>query len=82
MYAQIAYDGKSKAIVESHFYIKTNIENLDIYYDSDVRLAKKFLLRGVPTTLIINKNGGEIARVVGSIDFQDKNFKMWLQKFD
>jgi len=32
--------------------------------------------------LIINKDGGEIARVVGSIDFQDKNFKTWLQNFD
>ena len=64
------------------FYIKTNIENLDIFYDTEVRLAKKFLLRGLPTTLIISKDGGEIARVVGSIDFQDKNFKTWLQNFD
>ena len=74
--------GQEKINKIKEFYIKTNIENLDIFYDTDVRLAKKFLLRGLPTTLIINKDGGEIARVVGSIDFQDKNFKMWLQKFD
>ena len=74
--------GQEKINKIKEFYIKTNIENLDIFYDTDVRLAKKFLLRGVPTTLIINKDGGEIARVVGSIDFQDKNFKTWLQNFD
>ena len=65
-----------------NFYIKTNIKNLDIFYDTDVRLAKKFLIRGVPTTLIFNKDAKEIARVVGSIDFQDENFKTWLQNFD
>ena len=61
---------------------ETKIKNLDIFFDTDVRLAKKFLLRGVPTTLIIDKDGDEIARIVGSIDFQDENFKTWLRTFD
>tara|TARA_B100001027_G_scaffold81825_1_gene56074 strand:+ start:230 stop:757 length:528 start_codon:yes stop_codon:yes gene_type:complete len=74
--------GQEKIDKIKDFYIKTNIENLDIFYDSDVRLAKKFLLRGLPTTLIISKDGREIARVVGSLDFQDKKFKKWLQNFD
>ena len=64
------------------FYRETKIKNLDIFFDTDVRLAKKFLLRGVPTTLIVGKDGKEFARVVGSIDFQDENFKKWLQTFD
>ena len=74
--------GQEKISKIKDFYIKTNIKNLNIFYDTDVRLAKKFLLRGLPTTLIISKDGGEIARVVGSMDFQDQNFKTWLQKFD
>ncbi len=74
--------GQEKTNKIKDFYIRTNIENLDIFYDTDVRLAKKFLLRGVPTTLIFNKDAKEIARVVGSIDFQDENFKTWLQNFD
>tara|TARA_A100000164_G_scaffold372940_1_gene403093 strand:+ start:512 stop:1039 length:528 start_codon:yes stop_codon:yes gene_type:complete len=74
--------GQEKINKIKEFYSETNIENLDIFYDTDVRLAKKFLLRGVPTTIIISKDGGEIARVVGSIDFQDENFKMWLKNFD
>ena len=71
---------KKKKIDE--FYRETKIKNLDIFFDTDVRLAKKFLLRGVPTTLIIDKDGEEIARIVGSIDFQDENFKTWLRTFD
>ena len=34
---------------------------MGIFYDTDVRLAKKFLLRGLPTTLIINKDGKEFS---------------------
>tara|TARA_B100000989_G_scaffold233001_1_gene179790 strand:+ start:2922 stop:3449 length:528 start_codon:yes stop_codon:yes gene_type:complete len=74
--------GQEKINKIEEFYIETNIENLDIFFDTDVRLAKKFLLRGVPTTVIMNKGGKEIARVVGSVDFQDEKFKTWLQKFD
>ena len=74
--------GQEKMSKIEQFYTKTKIENLDIFYDTDVRLAKKFLLRGVPTTLIINKDGKEIARVVGSLDFQDDKFKTWLKNYD
>ena len=74
--------GQEKTNKIKEFYIKTKIKNLDIFYDTDVRLAKKFLLRGVPTTLIVDKDGKEFARVVGSIDFQDESFKTWLQAFD
>ena len=74
--------GQEKMSKIEQFYTKTKIENLDIFYDTDVRLAKKFLLRGVPTTLIINKDGKEIARVVGSLDFQDNKFKTWLKNYD
>ena len=75
----IGKDSNQKSLT---FFKDLQIKNLEIYFDSPNTLAKKFKLRGLPTTLIINKDGGEIARVVGSIDFQDKNFKTWLQNFD
>ena len=34
-----------------------------------LQLAKKFSLRGVPTTIFFNKEGKEFARIIGSIDF-------------
>ena len=38
-----------------------------------------FSLRGVPTSILINKEGQEFARIIGSIDFEDKNFVSWIK---
>ena len=43
---------------------------------------KKFKLRGVPTTVLINKKGEEFARIIGEVDFEDKKFTKWLLKYD
>ena len=64
------------------FFKKYNIQNLNIYFDSTVILAKKFKLRGVPTSIIFNKKGEEFARVVGLIDFNDEEFIQWLKNFN
>ena len=65
-----------------NFYKKLKIENLEIYFDKDVVLAKKFLLRGLPTTVFINKEGEEFARIIGFVNFDNKTFIKWLQKYD
>ena len=66
----------------SIFFKDLKIENLKIYYDSPITLAKKFGLRGIPTTVLLNKNGSEFARIVGSIDFNDREFVQWLKKYN
>ena len=64
------------------FFKKLNIKNLDIYNDAPITLAKKFSLRGVPTTIIFNKEGKEFARIIGSIDFNDEEFINWLKYYN
>ena len=64
------------------FFQKLNIQNLDIYMDAPVTLAKKFALRGVPTTIIFNKQGKEFARILGSIDFSNEEFINWLNTYN
>ena len=64
------------------FYEKLKINNLEVYIDKSQKLAKTFSLRGIPTTVLINKEGNEFARIVGSIDFQGEKFINWLKKFD
>ena len=64
------------------FFKELNIKNLDIYIDAPITLAKKFSLRGVPTTILFNKEGKEFARIVGSIDFSDEEFINWLKLFN
>tara|TARA_B100000787_G_scaffold12053_1_gene8876 strand:+ start:1290 stop:1805 length:516 start_codon:yes stop_codon:yes gene_type:complete len=65
-----------------YFFKELNIKNLDIYYDSPITLAKKFSLRGVPTTIIFDIEGKEFARIIGSIDFNDEKFIYWLKSFN
>ena len=66
----------------SNFFKDLEIKNLDFYYDSSITLAKKFGLRGIPTTILFNKDGFEFARIVGSINFQNKEFIEWLSNYN
>ena len=47
-----------------------------------ITLAKTFSLRGVPTSIFINKNGEEFARIIGFIDFDNKKFIDWLKTYN
>ena len=60
------------------FFEELNINNLEIFYGSSLELAKEFKLRGIPTTIFIDKEGYEFARIIGFIDFENKSFLDWL----
>jgi thiol-disulfide isomerase/thioredoxin len=65
-----------------NFFKELNIKNLDIYFDSPITLAKKFSLRGVPTTIFFDKRGNEFGRIIGSLDFNNKEFINWLKSYN
>ena len=64
------------------FFEELNIKHLELYFDTSLILTKKFLLRGIPTSILINKEGKEFARIVGSTDFQNEKFVEWLISFN
>ena len=64
------------------FFKDTKIQNLNIFFDNSFSLAKKLSLRGVPTSVLFNKEGKEFARVIGVIDFQDQNVTDWLANYN
>ena len=72
---------ESKKKVDS-FFEDLNIKNFDPYFDTPTTLAKTFTLRGVPTSILIDKNGKEFARIMGSIDFNDQIFINWLKTYN
>ena len=65
-----------------NFFDELNIKNLKIFFDSNLNFVKEFNLRGVPTTILINKKGEEFARIIGEVDFKDKDFTKWLLQYD
>ncbi len=64
------------------FFTDLNIKKLEIFFDSNLNLVKEFKLRGMPTTVLINKKGEEFARIIGEVDFLDKKFLKWLSNYD
>jgi thiol-disulfide isomerase/thioredoxin len=64
------------------FFKELDIKNLKIYFDAPITLAKKFSLRGVPTTILFNKQCKEFARIIGSIDFKNEKFINWLKTYN
>ena len=60
------------------FFTELNIKNLKIFFDKDLNFVKEFKLRGVPTTILINRQGKEFARIIGEVNFEDKKFLKWL----
>jgi len=64
------------------FFTDLNIQKLEIFFDHNLNFVKEFKLRGVPTTVLINKKGEEFARIIGEVNFQDKKFLKWLSKYD
>ena len=74
--------GKESFKKSEKFFKDLNIKNLNIYLDNITTLAKDFNLRGLPTTILFNKDGKEFARIIGSIDFENKEFVEWIKKYN
>ena len=74
--------GQEEVSKSESFFRELKIQNLEIYIDASITLAKKFSLRGVPTTILFNKEGYEFARIIGAIDFNDEEFISWLKTYN
>ena len=71
---------KPNKLRANDFYKSIGVTSLNIYFDPGFKLVKEFKMRGLPTSIIIDKNGMEFARVVGEIDFFSKDFISFLEK--
>ena len=74
--------GQENFTKSDSFFKELGIQNLEVYFDAPITLAKKFSLRGVPTTILFNKKGEEFGRIMGSIDFNNFEFVNWLKQYD
>ena len=72
---------KNNKLKTEIFFKNLEIKNLSIYFDIETNLVNLFRLRGLPTTIILNKDRKEIARVIGAVDFSDQRFIDWINNF-
>ena len=55
------------------------VVSLNTYFDPKLDLAKKFKLIGMPTTVLLDKDGNEFGRIMGEFDFDERRFKNFLK---
>ena len=64
-----------------NFFEKLDINNLNIYFDPQFELVVSLSMRGVPTSILIDKKGKEFGRIIGEVDFLDEDFINLLKKY-
>jgi len=74
--------GKDSLNKSEKFFEDLGIKHLNIYFDNPITLANELSLRGLPTTILFNKESKEFARIIGSIDFGNKEFLKWLKLYN
>ena len=78
-------DGKDISMLTlnwKRFFDDLLIDELQVFVGDGAGIAKNLKLRGLPTTLFIDKNGYEFARIVGSVDFNSDEFLNWLNELN
>ena len=63
------------------FFRGIGVVSLDTYYDPKLKLVKQFKMRGLPTSILIDKNGNEFGRVIGEIDFVSDDFISLIKEY-
>ena len=63
------------------FFRIIDVVSLDTYYDPDFKLIKQFKMRGLPTRILIDKEGNEFGRVIGEVDFVSESLLKIIKKY-
>ena len=74
--------GGENISTSKRFFDDLQIVELQVFVGDGAGIAKNLKLRGLPTTLLIDKDGYEFARIVGSIDFNSDEFLNWLNELN
>ena len=61
------------------FYADTGVKHLGVYNDASMGVMADVRARGVPTTLVLDRRGREIARLTGSTDWSSPRMLRYLR---
>ena len=73
----VSIDGAGEKAVKS--YIAEHGFTIPILLDARMETARKFGVRAVPTTYIINRAGVIVARGMGPVDFDSPQFVLYIE---
>ena len=75
----IASGRNSKEAIDG-FFDDNNLVNLKKYRDPRGRIAVKYGVTALPTTVVINPTGLEIGRIIGDIDWDTADVRSFFEK--
>ena len=75
----IASGRNSKEAIDD-FFDDNNLVNLKKYRDPRGRIAVKYGVTALPTTVVINPTGLEIGRIIGDIDWDTADVRLFFKK--
>ena len=75
----IASGRNSKEAIDS-FFDENNLVNLKKYRDPRGRIAIKYGVTALPTTVVISPTGIEIGRIIGDIDWDSKDVHSFFRR--
>jgi thiol-disulfide isomerase/thioredoxin len=76
----IASDRAGLKVVEP-FYAKTDLKRLPIYLDQDMKFTRSSGVRGLPTTLLVDRAGREIGRLEGDAAWDSKDTEALIRHY-
>lgn len=68
------------ALAVQRFYDDYGIKHLGIYTDPAMKVQKAFEARGLPTTIILDRQGREVWRLAGAANWDSAAFVQFLRK--
>ena len=63
----------------TRWFAQNGIENLEVLHDARMALAREVALLGQPTTLILDRQGREIARFIGEAEWDSPEAKALIE---
>lgn len=76
----MSQDFKGASVVKE-FYDVNGITNLNIYLDPGNTLFRAFSVVGLPTSILIDSEGNEIARIIGIVDWENEDIRQFILKY-
>lgn len=61
------------------FYYENDVQHLPVFVDGVANAYSAVRATGLPTTLVIDRQGRERMRVTGMIDWESEEFRGWLE---
>ena len=74
----ISIDGSGEKAVKP--YMEKHGYTFDTLIDQRMEVARRFGVRGTPTTVVVNRKGEIVARGLGPFDLESPEFTQYLQR--